>query len=541
MRSLSSNPSGVSPRRLAGFVRLGRFGIPIGFALIAAPVFLIIGFLVLRAEQAGATNALVRAAEVQNAGIARTLANAHADPISYLLAMGVGDAPELLPIALRRSGLQPSIEASLKDTNVVNVKIYDSQGITLFSMDSEQLGEDVSACECFAKAQADGAFSELIHTGFGGHGPGDAGHPHGSGDMDLLSTMIRVDALTTDLGAAGGVFEVQSDVSGLIAPIIATRHNTALVVGVPLFVLYFLMVALVTFGHATIVRRDRQAAKFAARAAESEASDQAKSEFLSLMSHELRTPLNAIVGFAQLISDGSRNAKDDETADWADAIHDSGLHMTRVVSSILDLTALELGEFEMEHEPLHLRDVVRSAVTTVRPAFDKSLITLSVQDEPRQDPVRGDKEKLGQVFENLLSNAARFTPAGGSVSVTFEAAAAGFVSVIIKDSGIGMTKDQIEQARLPFHANWSGLSREADGAGLGLTIADRIVTNLGGTLNIESEADTGTWITVCLPVCESDGANITEVSLSRDVDRANDAPPPESVPDQTVQTTAAIR
>ena len=123
MRALASISSRLMPHRLAGLVRLGKFGIPIGFALIAAPVFLVVGLLVLRAEQDGATKALVLATEVQNAGIARTLANAHSDPISYLLAFDIGDAPELLPIALRRSGLQPLIEASMRDTNVVNVKI----------------------------------------------------------------------------------------------------------------------------------------------------------------------------------------------------------------------------------------------------------------------------------------------------------------------------------------------------------------------------------------------------------------------------------
>jgi signal transduction histidine kinase len=524
MSSWVTNLKRASPFHLTGTIRLVKFGVPLGFALIAAPVFLIIGLLVLRAEQDGATNALVRATEVQNAGIARTLANAHSDPISYLLALDIGDAPELLPIALRRSGLQPLIEASLHDTNVVNVKIYDGQGVTLFSLEQSELGEDISACECFAMVMADGTYSELQHWSDGAEG-----HPHGDSAIDLLSTMIKLSVLTPHLVASDSVLEVQSDVTGLIAPIIATRHETSLVVGLPLVILYLLMVALVTFGHATIVRRDRQAAAFAARAAESEASDQAKSEFLSLMSHELRTPLNAIVGFAHLISDGSRNADDNETADWADAIHDSGLHMTRVVSSILDMTALELGEFELDREVVHLRDIVRAAVTTVQPAFDKGLVTLSVHENERQTPVSGDRQKLKLVFENLLSNAARFTPAGGTVDITLDETPAGFASVTIRDTGVGMTKDQIQQARLPFHANWSGLSREADGAGLGLTIADRIVENLGGSLIIESEADAGTSITVCLPVCRSDGANITEVS------------PPEHGPANMTSMRTAIR
>lgn len=540
MSSLGSFFSRVNAFPPPGFYRHGKFGIPIGFALAAAPVFLIVGFLVLRAEQDGATNALIRATEVQNAGIARTLANAHADPISYLLAMDIGDAPEILPIALQRSGLRPLIEASLRDTNVINVKIYDGQGITLFSLNADQIGENISACACFAKVLEDGTFSELIHTGPGGHGPGDADHPHSGGDVDLLSTMIRLSVLTPDLVVADSVFEVQSDVTGLIAPIIATRNETGFIVGLPLVILYLLMVALVALGHATIIRRDRQAAAFAARAAESEASDRAKSEFLSLMSHELRTPLNAIVGFSHLISDSSRNAADDETAEWADAIHDSGLHMTRVVSSILDMTALELGEFELDREVVHLRDLVCAAVTAVQPTFDKSLVTLSVQENDNLAPVSGDRQKLKQVFENLLTNAARFTPAGGTVEVSFDAMPDGFASVMIRDTGVGMTRDQIQQARLPFHANWSGLSREADGAGLGLTIADRIIETHGGELIIESESGEGSLVTVRLPVCESDGANITEVS-PRVIEPANDVAPPESGPADRPPTRAAIR
>ncbi|MEP4377687.1 MAG: HAMP domain-containing sensor histidine kinase [Alphaproteobacteria bacterium] len=496
---------------LTGFVRLGRFGIPVGFALIAAPVFLAVGFLVLRAEQDTATNALVRATEVQNAGIARTLANAHAEPISYLLAFDIGDAPELLPIGLRRSGLTPLIEASIRDTNVVDVRLYDKAGITLFSLDQSQLGQDISACECFREVMQDGTYSELIHVGPEGHLHENSPHSHGSTEFDHLSTMLRLNVLTPHLVATESVLELRSDVTGLVAPIIAAQRETRMEVGIPLVALYILMVALVTFGHATVVRRDRQAAMFAARAAQSEASDRAKSEFLSLMSHELRTPLNAIVGFSQLISDYSRNRSDEEAVGWADAVHDSGLHMTRVVSSILDITALELGEFELDREILCLPDIVDAAAKAVQPAFDTGLVTLTVQHDGHRKAVHGDAQKLCEVFENLLSNAARFTPAGGTVDVTLDSNRDGFVSVKIRDTGAGMTKTQIEQARLPFQTNWSGLSREADGAGLGLTIADRVVKLLGGSLGIESVEHEGTLVTVSLPVIRPDNANDAEV------------------------------
>ncbi|MDA0786544.1 MAG: HAMP domain-containing sensor histidine kinase [Proteobacteria bacterium] len=499
---------------LAGHVRVGKFGIPVGFALTAAPVFLIIGLLVVRAEQDGATSALIRATEVQNAGIARTLANAHADTINYFLAFDVGDAPEILPIALRRSGLEPLISTAVQDTNVINVKLYDGKGITLLSLDRTYLGEDVSACECFAHVLKVGSFSELILFDDAHHAPGTGSHV--GVDTDILSTMIRLNVLTDDLVASDSVLEIQSDVTPLLAMVAATRQGVIFTVGAPLLALYLAMVALVAFGHFTILKRERHAAQFAARAAESEASDRAKSEFLSMMSHELRTPLNAIIGFSQLIGQNIKGDQDEEMIDYANTIHDSGQHMLKMVSSILDMTALELGELDLDHNVLHLEDVVRAAVQDAGPAFDRNLVTLNVQDSANQAPVLGDREKLRQVFDGLLSNAARFTPAGGTVDVVFDTEPGGFVCVCIKDTGVGMTKEQIDRARVPFQANWIGYSREFDGAGLGLTIADKVISNLGGALEIKSEADVGTTIIVRLPACPADRENVTELSARRD-------------------------
>ena len=439
MRSLGPIVSQFSPLRLVGYARFGRFGVPLAFALIAAPEFIVVGLMVVRAEQDGATKTLIQATEAQHAGIARTLSNAHADTINYLLAFDVGDAPDILPMVLRRSGLAPLIEAAVRDTSVVNVKLYDGNGITLLSGDRAQLGEDVSACECFAHVLMTGTFSELISLDDSHHGP--SSQSHSEAGTDILSTMIRLNVLTDNLVASDGVLEIQSDVTGLLEMIMETQRDTWVIVGIPLALLYALMVALVTFGQLTIVRRDRLAAKFATRATESEASDRAKSEFLSLMSHELRTPLNAIIGFSQLIGQKVARDQDEETVNYANTINDSGQHMLKMVSSILDMTALELGEFDMDHDVLHLEDVVRAAVLGVGSAFDKNLATLTVHTALGQAPVLGDREKLQQVFDSLLSNAARFTPAGGSVDVVFNTAPDGFVCVTIKDTGVGMTKE----------------------------------------------------------------------------------------------------
>lgn len=507
------------PRRLSAAIsRLSlTYGaaIPIIFGLVSLPIFVFIGWHLVNVEQDGSTQTLVQATESHNTSLAQTFANAHADPIAGLLANGAEGVP----------GLQASITEMIRGTGVIDVKLYDAHGINLFSLTHEKIGKDISGCECFSAAMEHSAYSELFSESIGDHGHGGdpQAYPHADGSIDLLTTMIRIDVPVPGRGTVAGVLEIQSDITELVGAVLAMRRNVSIVVGVPVAALYVTMVAIVVLGHTTILRRERQAAQLAAWVAESDASSRAKTEFLSLMSHELRTPLNAIIGFAQLIADSARNAREDETADWADAVHESGLHMTRVVTSILDLTALELGEFELEREPLHLPDVVRRAVNAVWPAFDNGLVSLNIHDDHGQDPVTGDPRKLGQVFENLLANAARFTPAGGTVDVEFGTGPHGFASVSIRDTGAGMTAQQIAHARRPFQANWEGYSRKTDGIGLGLTIADRVVKGLGGELLIESEADAGTLITVRLPVYRLDNSNIAAFQPDQDRVPANDA------------------
>lgn len=504
-----------------------RFGIPVLFAILAAPVFLIVAFLVVRAEQESATQTLVQSTEIQNASLARTMANTYADPISYLLAFDIGDAPELLPIAIRRSGLETIVRASLDATNISNLKIYDGNGITLFSLDESQLGENVSACECFSHVLSGEIVSELIRTTDTHHGaplsatenaPATSGHgdhgaaapfaTHANADIDILTTMIRISVLAPDIIASDGVLEIQSDVTSLLAAIDGARGDVYLTVGIPLLALYVMMVFIVFFVHFVVLQRQEEARALASKVAESEAANRAKSEFLSLMSHELRTPLNAIIGFSELIEQSEKENADCETVNYARTIHESGHHMLRQIISILDMTAIELGELDLDAVPVHLDDVAREAVRNVLPTFDRGLVVLEVHDAPPLPLVAGDVAKLRQVFENLLSNSARFTPAGGQVDVIFGTEPGGWVCVGIKDTGVGMTREQIERARLPFQQDWNGLSREADGAGLGMTIADKIVSQLGGELVIESLKDVGTKIVVRLP--EMNGGRKTD-------------------------------
>jgi signal transduction histidine kinase len=316
--------------------------------------------------------------------------------------------------------------------------------------------------------------------------------------------MIPFSVKSESLVAADGILEIQSDVSNLLATIDASTKRTEISIGVPLAILYLMMVFIVFSIQMSRMRTNERAMQLASKLAETDAANKAKSEFLSLMSHELRTPLNAIIGFSQLIDQNEQDKAESENGTYARTIYDSGHHMLRQITSILDMTAIELGELEMELAPMHIEDAARQAISRVQDTFDQSLVTLTVHNSPALPRVMGDMGRLQQVFENLLSNAARFTPAGGEVDVVFATEPGGWICVGIKDTGVGMTREQIERVRLPFQQTWNGLSREADGAGLGLTIADKIIIQMGGELVIESLQEVGTKIVVRLPALDEE-------------------------------------
>ena len=172
--------------------------VPILFAIFSLPVFVGVAYFVLQAEQDAAEDTLVRSTEIQNAGLARLVANAHKDAISFLLAFDIGDAPDLLPIALERSGLESQIRESLKGTNIANFKIYDVSGNTVFSLRQEDLGRNIASCGCF-KAALDGQTVNELVIEVDDHPEPDGGFSHASGMHDVLTTLLLVEEVAPDI------------------------------------------------------------------------------------------------------------------------------------------------------------------------------------------------------------------------------------------------------------------------------------------------------------------------------------------------------
>ncbi len=248
-----------------------------------------------------------------------------------------------------------------------------------------------------------------------------------------------------------------------------------------------------------VSRRDSERALRAA-AIEAALANRAKSEFLANMSHELRTPLNAIIGFSELIRYRSTDKESPaKTLEYAEHISNAGQHLLAIISDILDLSKIESRALKLDLELLGIQDTVRESLTLVQTRIEEKFQTLTLRIADGIAPFPHDRlQRVKQVLINLLTNASKFTPEGGEITVAVASETA-HVLVAVIDTGVGMTPDQIEQAVKPFGQIKSAYIRNHDGAGLGLPIAKAMVEEHGGKFFILSEPKVGTHVNFSLP------------------------------------------
>jgi len=232
---------------------------------------------------------------------------------------------------------------------------------------------------------------------------------------------------------------------------------------------------------------------------EIEAANQHKSEFLANVSHELRTPLNAIIGFSEVLLEkffGELNEKQNE---YVDDILSSGRHLLSLINDILDLSKIEAGRMELELTTFYLPDAIENALTLIRERASRHGIKLDRVIDDRLGDFRGDERKVKQVLVNFLSNAVKFTPEGGRITVEARLGdSAVIVSVI--DTGIGIAKDDQEPIFEEFRQASGNYAQKREGTGLGLTLTRRFVEMHGGKIWVESEVGKGSTFTFTLPI-----------------------------------------
>ncbi|HKR20921.1 MAG TPA: PAS-domain containing protein [Stellaceae bacterium] len=264
---------------------------------------------------------------------------------------------------------------------------------------------------------------------------------------------------------------------------------------------------------------EAQAAELAATASNLHAANAAKSMFLANMSHELRTPLNAILGFSEIMRDAMLGPLDQRYSGYAKDIHLSGAYLLRLINDILDTSKIDAGQMHLEQNRIDLAELIGECERLVLERARIAAVSLVCAIGRSFPPIVGDRLRLKQALLNLLVNAVKFTPAGGSVRVSASGAKPHGIDIAIIDTGIGMEPASIARALEPFQQLDNRLARRYEGTGLGLPLAKSLIELHGGKLTIESAAGKGTTARIWLPPERL----LDETPVARDARRAGHA------------------
>ena len=249
------------------------------------------------------------------------------------------------------------------------------------------------------------------------------------------------------------------------------------------------------------------ARKYEVAMTRAEAANQAKSEFLANMSHELRTPLNAINGFSEIMASELFGPLNEKYKGYAADILKSGQHLLSLINDVLDMAKIEAGKMTLHYEPVSLQAVCEDAVRLMRGKVQDAGLKIAVEADDLPD-IEADQRGVKQVMLNLISNAVKFTPEGGSIVVSLQPfqgpAGEGRVRVACADTGIGIAPEDLVRLARPFEQVEGQHSKTTQGTGLGLALTKSLIEMHGGQLSMESQPGVGTVVSFDLPVKRPD-------------------------------------
>jgi len=231
-----------------------------------------------------------------------------------------------------------------------------------------------------------------------------------------------------------------------------------------------------------------------------EQASKSKSAFLANMSHELRTPLNAVIGFSEMMAMKIKGPLGHPDYDaYVSDIRKSGVHLLGIISDVLDVARIEAGKAVIHEQEVSIAAVAEDVAQIMAPLVQRARVTLALDIEPQAPTIRADARALRQILLNLVSNAVKFTPEGGAITVRFGRAPGAGAQLSVNDTGIGIPAADIPKLMQPFTMVHDVYQRKFQGAGLGLTLVRSLAELHGGTVKIESMPGHGTTVTVTLP------------------------------------------
>lgn len=234
---------------------------------------------------------------------------------------------------------------------------------------------------------------------------------------------------------------------------------------------------------------------------EAETANHSKSQFLANVSHELRTPLNAIIGFSEILltpQEGHIGKLADNREEYLSYINQSGQHLLSIINDILDLSKIESYNFKITLKLCDINELLEDAFEIHSITADRAKIKMSLELDSNIKTISADERLLYQCMLNLLSNALKFTDAGGEIIISSTQGDEN-VHIMVEDTGLGMTQEECDRVMLPFEQVSSVLARNSSGTGLGLPIVNGIINEHGGTFSLSSKPGIGTKATIILP------------------------------------------
>jgi signal transduction histidine kinase len=479
--------SAASPRRL-------RYRLIHSFLLLGGMVVLLGASTLTYFNRTVSNDQFASMAEQNNAALTQAFANAVWPDFEPFLTQARARGADAIRQDQATAALRDAVSHLVVGTRVLKIKIYDTSGMTVFSTDPAQIGADYSQNERFIGALAGRMASQLEHRetfqAIGGE----------LKDVWVLSSYIPIRPGGPD-GAIVGVAETYTDVSAIQAE---RDYTGSLLVGtsaIVLLLIFVFLAAIVWFAERALQRQHARSIALAEHAARADAASRAKSEFLANMSHELRTPLNAILGFAELITNeilgpvGTPRYKE-----YAGDIERSGRHLLGIINDVLDLVQIETGRARVSLDVVDVCEVGRDVVRLMsRQAAGKN-ITLRFAANCTAEPITSDEGKIRQILFNLISNALKFTPEGGSVTVSITGDPLDGRTILrVADTGIGMRPEDVPVALASFGQIGNAFQRNGQGIGLGLPLTKKFAELLGGAFDLQSSPGKGTIVSVALP------------------------------------------
>jgi cell cycle sensor histidine kinase DivJ len=223
-----------------------------------------------------------------------------------------------------------------------------------------------------------------------------------------------------------------------------------------------------------------------------------KSRFLANMSHELRTPLNAIMGFSDIMRQRLFGPMSERYGEYADLIHESGAHLLELINDVLDMSKIEAERFELAREEFDARDAIAAVLRLMRGQADRAGISLRGVLSAESLEADADRRAVKQIAFNLISNALKFTPKGGSVTVTAQPVGQ-MLEIVVSDTGVGISPEDLARLGRPYEQAGDADQRQA-GSGLGLSLVRAFARLHGGEMTMVSRLGEGTTVTVRMPV-----------------------------------------